>query len=389
MEYVNNPSTRAAETLVPISSTPEEQPEAPRKSDFRSFVERAEARHLERAQHPERFQSSWYDPDPKALMALPSGAHPVNRYLLELKQTKRHQAHRRNLIQGILAHLTEINRKDATWDKVLAYPWHQVTPDDAITYYQAICRKFPNRNTQHMYIQILRCIVNRCVRAKVMSRLRAEQILEHLPIKKDRGLPRKVHRLTAAEATALMKAASEDPPFVRRREQAILAVFLTTGMRASELCALELADWDQREEVLQLRETKNGKDREVPVDTRTAAYLRLWLDERGTLPGPLFVRKSSEPDAVGRELDRGFVLGRIQRLARRANVPSLGTHDFRRTVATTLLRTHDAAIVSKLLGHSSLEATLIYDLSGREEQKSAIGSLPLPDITEDESEQSA
>jgi integrase len=70
---------------------------------------------------------------------------------------------------------------------------------------------------------------------------------------------------------------------------------------------------------------------------------------------------------------------RLKTLARRAGIGHVQTHDFRRTVATSLLRKHDAAIVAKLLGHSSLAATLTYDLSGQDEQRWAISTLPLPE----------
>lgn len=70
---------------------------------------------------------------------------------------------------------------------------------------------------------------------------------------------------------------------------------------------------------------------------------------------------------------------RLGILAQRAQIGLVRTHDFRRTVATTLLRTQDASIVAGLLGHLSLSATLTYDLSGQQEHRRAISTLPLPE----------
>jgi hypothetical protein len=61
-----------------------------------------------------------------------------------------------------------------------------------------------------------------------------------------------------------------------------------------------------------------------------------------------------------------------------AGIPTFGFHDFRRTFATELLRTHDIALVGKLLNHQKLASTLIYDLADEQQQRQAVASIDLP-----------
>ena len=165
------------------------------------------------------------------------------------------------------------------------------------------------------------------------------------------------------------------------RDAAMIAVFATTGMRVSELTKLELNDWDRINQELTLRQTKNGSDRTVPVDARVSKYLDAWQAVRGTDPGPLFTRSEGRKGHFP-TLSTHAIRERLKMLTNRAEVGTVHTHDFRRTVATTLLRSHDALLTARLLGHTSLAATMTYDLSGIDEQRSAINSLPLPDLEE-------
>ena len=68
----------------------------------------------------------------------------------------------------------------------------------------------------------------------------------------------------------------------------------------------------------------------------------------------------------------------LSTLAEKAGIEPISCHDFRRTVVTTLLRTTDAAIVARLVGHKSLETTFRYDKTPLNLQRHAVGSLIVP-----------
>jgi integrase len=85
---------------------------------------------------------------------------------------------------------------------------------------------------------------------------------------------------------------------------------------------------------------------------------------------------------ANRHLHPQYVNQRIQLHAKTAGLRHFASHDFRRTFATELLRTHDAALVGKLLNHKKLTSTMVYDLASEDEQRAAVASIQLPTFTE-------
>lgn len=104
--------------------------------------------------------------------------------------------------------------------------------------------------------------------------------------------------LTEAEEAALLRAC-QGTTFRDRRDMAIIRLGLATGLRAAELCGLELADVDLQNRLAVVRDGKGGRQRVVRFDPATAAaidrYRRvrarrtkahlpaLWLGQRGAL----------------------------------------------------------------------------------------------------------
>ena len=343
------------------------------------FLARAAERRAEQEANPERLGGPWVDPDPKAITALPAKRHPVAVFMRELAQTPAGVAKRKNTLKHILAQLTDKPRHEVTWEDVMAYPWHHVSADMAEDFYQAIHQRYTNGHTRKMYITYLRSVLTRCQRAKLISLESLAEIFEELPVKVVKTRAKHARRLQPEEIAAIIDSCADGSDFMSVRDAAMIALFATTGMRVSELTKLELGDWDQVNQELTLRQTKNGRDRVVPVDARVGKYLEAWLVSRGTDPGPLFTRTQGRKGHYP-TLSTHTVRERLRILTGRAELGTVQTHDFRRTVATTLLRTHDAVLTARLLGHASLAATMTYDLSGVDEQRQAVNTLPLPDL---------
>ena len=374
MKQMQEPSAARPQPAVGVPSPPGGGPGV--SPAMQQLLARAAQRKAEQKQAPERMVGAWVDPDPQAITALPSGRHPITRYMKSLAQTKAGIVNRKMTLRHIVAELQSRPRETVTWDDVMAYPWHHVTPDMAREFLEATRRRYANKHTQHMYVSCLRSAIGRCQAARLISVQTEAEILDELPTTGSRGRALHGRRLKPEELEALMKASAQGRPFTAARDSALFALMATTGMRVSEATKLDLADWDQGEDLIILRETKNGHDRLVPVDPRVRKYLAAWLVHRGSDPGPLFTRTPGRcgPDP---HLSTYAVLERLKVICTRAGLGTVHTHDFRRTVATTLLRTHDAALVSRLLGHSSLAATMTYDLTSQEEQREAIAVLPL------------
>jgi integrase/recombinase XerD len=87
-------------------------------------------------------------------------------------------------------------------------------------------------------------------------------------------LPRNI--LTKKEIAKLLEAPEMDSP-LGIRERAILEVFYSTGIRASELCNLRLNDIDLVRGELRVNQGKNAKDRVVPLGDIACDYLAAYL----------------------------------------------------------------------------------------------------------------
>jgi integrase/recombinase XerD len=143
-----------------------------------------------------------------------------------------------------------------------------------------------------------------------------------------------------------------------RRDKAILLTLVDTGLRASELCALHIADVDMKTGRTQIRpgeagKAKGGKGRVVYMGKSTRRFLWRYLAERedGDDPdAPLFLGKFQRP--FTRDALRQVIKG----LGDKAGIKKCHPHRFRHTFAITYLRSGgDIFTLKSLLGHGSLD----------------------------------
>jgi integrase/recombinase XerD len=169
--------------------------------------------------------------------------------------------------------------------------------------------------------------------------------------------------ISAVEAERLLTMPNTDTP-LGARNRAILEVMYGTGLRRSELVALDVADVDLAQGILSVREGKGGKDRLVPLGRQAIRWLEPYI--ANVRPG--FCQGLHGPDGgtalwLGRDgarLSRESV-ALIVRTAGRAAGLRVSCHTLRRTMATEMLR-GGASLpeVAKLLGHAHLSATQRY-----------------------------
>ena len=65
----------------------------------------------------------------------------------------------------------------------------------------------------------------------------------------------------------------------RRRDEAVLAILVYTGVRCQEACDLQLRDLDLDGGTVTIRRGKGGLPRRVPLHTSAQRLLRLYLNE--------------------------------------------------------------------------------------------------------------
>ena len=168
--------------------------------------------------------------------------------------------------------------------------------------------------------------------------------------------------LAADEAAALMDHAAvvaDDGSPLGRRDRAIVELLYATGIRVSELCAIDEGDVDDSRRTVRVR-GKGDRERTVPYGLPAQRALDEWRAAR-----PALARAESGRalflGARGRRIDPRTVRAVVHRLTAGARVPDLAPHGLRHSAATHVLEGGaDLRSVQELLGHATLATTQRY-----------------------------
>ncbi len=177
--------------------------------------------------------------------------------------------------------------------------------------------------------------------------------------KQDKKLPK---FLEYAEVQRLLNT----PPantWLGARDRAILEVLYCTGMRVSELVALNMDDVDFLSEVIHIR-GKGKKERISPIGSSALQQIQAYIEYRNKRMANnsdfdgkvLFANKHGQrlsTRSVRRKMDKYLVEAGLD--------PSISPHTLRHSFATHMLNNGaDLRSVQELLGHQSLSTTQIY-----------------------------
>jgi integrase len=345
---------------------------------FAAFRAEATKRREEHSRQDAGRPADWADPDPMALTLLLPRRNPIARVLARQKEgTSRYNVESK--LKVACARLLGATERSVPMDAVHSYPWHHIDADSAEDFRRDIYRAYSLQTSRNEYVSVVRRVITECHRVGLISALRRDSVLEQLYTMAP-GPSTRRRRLTSLEIHDLFSACeAQADPRATARDTAIVALLRTSGMRSIELAHLTVGDWDTRDNSLLLRQTKNRLDHRVMLHPDVLPYLHRWVAVRGTAPGALFTPLAGT-DA--RHLHPKYVHQRIQLHARSAGIAPFGSHDFRRTFATELLRHNDPALVGKLLNHKKLTSTMVYDLASEDEQREAVASIDLPNAPE-------
>jgi integrase/recombinase XerD len=169
--------------------------------------------------------------------------------------------------------------------------------------------------------------------------------------------------LRAEEVEKVLDVTRKDHSAVGLRDNAMLMLLATYGLRAGEIVALRLQDLDWRRDVLHVRHSKTGISSELPLLRAPGEAILRYL-EKGRRPTALrevFLRVY----APYRPFKNATSLYSVvqKRLALAGVVPSgkRGPHAFRHARAVSLLRaTVPLKTIGDVLGHRSSRSTGVY-----------------------------
>ena len=143
------------------------------------------------------------------------------------------------------------------------------------------------------------------------------------------------------------------------RDQAMLELIYSSGLRLSELVSLDLYSIDWQEATLRVV-GKGAKERLLPIGSKAMQALDRWLDQRDSMTRPdemaLFVSQR------GSRISPRSVQLRIDRRAKMQHTQGkVYPHRLRHSFASHMLESSgDLRAVQELLGHSDISTTQIY-----------------------------
>jgi len=234
-------------------------------------------------------------------------------------------------------------------------PWKKCTVDDFRDYLFAIMKCGQARSYVRLQFSALRTFYQFLSARKG---LRTNPVREVLLPKIDKKLPLVLTRQQIDELLAAPLKIDKNraaPVWMPLRDVAIMELFYSSGLRLSELAALNVADVDLYTESVRVL-GKGRKERVCPVGLPALEAISRYRAAANVHAGPLFINKSR------RRMSTRSIWLVLKRYLRHTSIPiSISPHKLRHSFATHMLdRGADLRSVQALLGHASLSTTQIY-----------------------------
>jgi len=234
-------------------------------------------------------------------------------------------------------------------------PWKKCNAEDFRDYLFAIMKRGQARSYVRLQFSALRRFYRFLTERKNLRRDPVREL--HLP-KIDKKLPlvltrQQVDELLAAPVKVEKNRAA--PVWMPLRDVAIMELFYSSGLRLSELAALDVADVDLYTESVRVF-GKGRKERVCPVGVPALEAISKYRSAAKVDAGALFINKSR------RRMSPRSIWLILKRYLRHTSIPiSISPHKLRHSFATHMLdRGADLRSVQALLGHASLSTTQIY-----------------------------
>lgn len=214
-----------------------------------------------------------------------------------------------------------------------------------------------SKTTQNYHLIALRSLLKYCAKRDIKTL--ASDKIELARVKR-----KQVTFLTPEEIERLLNQADTHKEG-GLRDQAILELLFSGGLRVSELVALNRDDINLKRREFMVR-GKGQKDRPIFISPKAAQTIGRYVERRDDKLQPLFIRYSGSEDALNdgeyRRLSARSVQRLIHRYAKLAGITKRVTpHTMRHSFATDLLMNGaDLRSVQALLGHSNISTTQIY-----------------------------
>jgi len=226
-------------------------------------------------------------------------------------------------------------------------------------------------NTINLTIAACKGVMKACFN---LGLIKAEQLMRINEVKRFRGKKLPSGRcLTQQEIKSLIAACKRDKTIKGKRDLAIIALMLATGLRRSEVVNLNIADYNTRNGEIVVMAGKGNKQRSIYIQANARKLIRPWIDCRGSEDGRFFQSVRNNLTFINNKMTSQNIYDLLKKRSIEAKLKHCSPHDLRRTFVTRLLESGiDINTVRQLAGHSDIQTTTRYDLRGAKEQRKAI-----------------
>src|SRR4029077_7531558 len=228
-------------------------------------------------------------------------------------------------------------------------PWKKCRGDDFRNYLFAIAKRGQARSYVRLQFSALRTFyqflgARKGMRSNPVREVQLPKIEKKLPLVLTR---QQVEELLAAPTRE--KKSRSAPAWMPLRDVAIMELFYSSGLRLSELAALDVANVDPYTESVRVF-GKGRKERVCPVGLPALEAISRYRVAANVYSGPLFINKAR------RRISPRSIWLVLKRYVRHTSIPiSISPHKLRHSFATHMLdRGADLRSVLALLGHASL-----------------------------------
>lgn len=295
------------------------------------------------------------------------GVCPADLYLATLPSQR--SAHSLRII------LIALTRDYTTHDN--RCPWHAPTYADLVRLWASIQTRGLAVRSRKLYRCAVRGVLRQLHRLGEITGDELLRLYEAVPAPRGTSAPAG-RALLSDQIDATFAVLSADRTVRGVRNRAVVATLYATGVRVAELCGLLEPD-DVRDEghVLAIRGKGDRPRLAFVADLTARDYLTAWRRARGAEVGWLFCALRSTAFVDPSRPLRPAQVGRIVAVtARTAGIGHVTPHDWRRTYATLLADHVPLDVLSRLLGHASIETTRLYVRRDTDTLQRAAALLP-------------
>jgi integrase len=292
--------------------------------------------------------------------------HPVTMYLngIESRAGKKAMA---TALRRALALAADDPVQEVGMNQVYQFGWPTVTNDKVLALKNKLIEVY-SKATAAQTLSAVKGVMGACFDLGMIDGdhlMRIDRI-DGVSVKSD---PKVGRYVKPWEMDKLKAVTVQDKTAAGVRDLAIIGLMWHQGIRVSEVCNLDLEDYNQRTGEVLIRHGKGDEPRRNQVHNGAKVAMDDWLERRGEAPGPLFLPIDREGKVIFRKkhLSRWAITKMLEKRQGQAGVEHFSPHDLRRTATTELIEVGGIRKAQKVLGHADISTTARYDRSGQDE----------------------